>query len=540
MTNAPLRILLIDDSLDDQTLVVEMLGGGDREFQIKTACDSEESLSLIERWNPDCILLDYWLGNETGMNLLSRIHEIVPHCPVIVLTGNGSEKVAAASIKCGALEYFRKSDLNISDIRKSIRNAIEVANEQREVARRADDLQRLGRLDALGDLAGGLAHDFNNLMTITQYAVTMGLKETKSGVVRSHLNSALDSLQRGAELTERLRAFAAHQPATVSARRIGDVIATFVTLVSSAIDDHIRMETIADNPDITVECDQSQLDHALVNLALNARDAIRQSGKGGLIELRIAAAQSLIDGVLHPFVEFTLRDDGPGMTRQVHERATDPYFTTKTRGSGTGLGLAMVYGFVQQSHGEFAIDTEVGAGTAVRFRLRQGKPMRAAKLASAPDRPCSASIEPPSDRPPRILLVDDELLLLLEAALIIRDFGFEVLEASSGAEALTMIDPKKPVDLLLTDVQMPGMDGFALAKAARAKQPDIKVIYFSGYTGFSDGDMGPIRAPLITKPCSPNELERRLRDALSPAQESEIHPPSLPADPSPHSSSPLA
>lgn len=511
MTDTACRILVIDDSPADQALVTDLLCHEDPGFEVRTAFTQAQALSVIDAWDVDCVLVDYWLETETGTELMQSIRKVDPFCPVIMLTGNGSEKTAAAAIKGGAFEYLGKSELSRASLVTAIRNAVALAAHNRDLARKDDEMKRASRLDALGELAGGLAHDFNNLLTTAHYAITLGLKDASSGPARAHLNNALDSLSRGARLTERLRTFAAHQGGEARPRRIGDVLANFAAFAVPALGERIRIETSADDPEATVVCDQFQLDQALFNLALNARDAIFEGRGSGRVALSVASTLAAVEGPMGPFVEFTLTDDGSGMTRNVHERATDPYFTTRRRGPGTGLGLSMVYGFVQQSGGELRIETARGTGTSVTMRLKPGRraPAMAARL--PPPQPCRIDARP---RRPRILLVDDELLLLMEAALIIRDFGYDVMEASSGAEALTMIDPQRPVDLLLTDVHMPGMDGFTLANAARSKQPCLKVLYFSGYTGFTETDMGDVPAPVVSKPCSPRELENRLREIL--------------------------
>ncbi len=458
----------------------------------------------------DCILLDYWLGADEGSHLIPQFEAANPFCPVIMLTGQGSEQVAATAFKRGAVDYMSKRDLSAGAIADKIATAIEAAKREKMHNDRQDELKRANRLDALGELAGGLAHDFNNLLATAQYAITLARKSVPSSKAQRHLADALAVIETGADLTQRLKSFASSQPNAATARPVGAVLEHFLKLVSAAMGEDIKIVTVADDPASLVHCDQGQLIQALVNLALNAREAMLQSGKGRQIRLDVKSTRSAVDGANRPLLSFTVEDDGPGMTREVHRRAADPYFTTKERSPGRGLGLAMTYGFVQQCDGEFSIETELGKGTKVRMALpMEEAPLRVRSPAAA-NQPCRID----KARRARILMVDDELLLLAEAAEIVRDFGFDVLEASSAAEALTMIDPDKPIDLLLTDVHMPRMNGFQLAKAVRSQLPDVKILYFSGYTGYSEADMGDVIAPLVNKPCVPEELQTRIVSLL--------------------------
>lgn len=503
------RILLVEDNVEDQNLLCAALAGHVHSYEILCAGNGPEALRTCGDEEIDCILLDYWLGTERGDALIPQFRALAPYCPVIMLTGQGSEEAAASSFKRGASDYLRKGDLSADAIVTKVAFAIDQARKARIRSEQREELERSNRLDALGELSAGLSHDFNNLLATAQYAISLALKHTPQGTARRHLADALSVLDKGADLTRRLKSFASCGPTEATGRPVGEVLEHFIELVETTLGDQIRVETRADQPDLQVRCDQSQLIQALVNLALNSRDAIVHSGIGSKVSLTVEEGRSELDGAARPFLRFSVSDDGPGMSREVSNRVTDPYFTTKERAPGRGLGLAMVYGFVMQSEGEFAIETEPGKGTHVSLGLPLDEASRSAATMPQADRPCSVE-----QSRPRILMVDDELLLLTEAAEIVRDFGFDVIEASSAAEALTMIDPDDPIDLLLTDVQMPRMNGFQLARAARERVADLKVLYFSGYTGYSRADMGDVVAPVVTKPCVPEELHRRIAAVL--------------------------
>lgn len=516
MPDTARRILVVDDCPQDQTLIETLLTPRADIAAVRYASDGDAALAVLGSEPIDCVLLDYYLNGESSTGTLARIKAFDPCLPIVTLTGMGSEMIVAEVLKSGAADYLNKAQLDAARLGDCLDRAIGAAAEARDQARRQNALERSSRLEALSELAGGLMHDFNNLFTTLDYAIRLGLKTTTAPQARHHLTNALSVLGRGSELTQRLGTFATRHAVLASARRVGDILRDFEDLVRPTLGTRIGITCTAEDPDALLHCDQSQLEHALINLALNAREAFQRSGTGAAIAVRVSAPPPGEDGARPPWLDLVVSDDGPGMTAEVRERAADPYFTTKVRGTGTGLGLAMVYGFVQQHGGEFELTAEPGGGTSVRMRLpstgRAVKPVRHHKPAER---------TPMADRAPtaprrrhRLLLVDDEVLLLLEAAEIIRDFGYDVCEASSGAEALAMIDPDNPVDLLLTDVQMPGMNGFELASAARAVLPDLKVLYFSGYTGYSDADMGAVIAPVISKPCIPQELVDTVRALL--------------------------
>lgn len=515
-------ILVVDDNPQDRRLIEELFENGrDDAPRVVGAASGEEALAALDAEPVDCVLLDYMLAGESGADIIARIHTFDHFMPIVMMTGMGSEQVVVEVLQKGACSYLNKADLSVDTLAETIGKAIEDGIARRDAARRETELKRSSRLDALSELAGGLVHDFNNLFTTLDYAIRLSLKANSPKSAHHHLTNALSVLKRGSELTQRLGSFAAHHAVVASARRVGDVLRDFEEMIRPTLRPSIDIAASADDPDALVHCDQSQLEHALINLTVNAREAIQRAGTGRLVRVHVSTLPPLEDGRPAPWLDVTVTDDGPGMSREIAERAADPYFTTKMRGTGTGLGLAMVYGFVHQYGGEFEILSEPERGTAVRMRLpstgRAVKPIRRGRPAERD--PAGASVAAraapaaPSRRH-RLLLVDDEVLLLMEAAEILRDFGYDVAEASSGAEALSMIDPDSPIDLLLTDVQMPGMNGFELAKAARTRLPGLKVLYFSGYTGYSDADMGSVVAPVVTKPCIPQELVDTIRALL--------------------------
>lgn len=299
----------------------------------------------------------------------------------------------------------------------------------------------------------------------------------------------------------------------------------------------MRFESV--DPEVWVFCDSAQLENALLNLILNSRDAILRSAKGSSISVSArlvsgvskdltledgregswfgagmqserSAEASRRDGSQQRYVELSVTDDGPGMSAEVRRRSVDPFFTTKATNSGTGLGLSMVYGFVQQSDGAMRIYSEPGHGTTVQLLLPSG-------TASGPkEQPISTPLLA-DGKSQRIVLVEDEPELLLMTEALVSELGYVVDAFASPSSALGALEAGVKCDLLITDVVMPGgINGFELAKQVRALRPGVPILYMSGYTGLAEGEMGEVVAPVLQKPCAPADLAAEIRSALPP------------------------
>lgn len=398
-------------------------------------------------------------------------------------------------------------------------------------------IERRSRLDALGQLTGGIAHDFNNLMATTLYAVELLKSEPITDRGKRIIDTAVASVRRGNELTNRLLAFAKRQPGAARSKPVGDVFLDLRALVEPTIEEMIDLTFVDPPSDLFVFCDQVQLDNSLLNIIINSRDAILRSGKGNSIRVEVRAVSEIDvglsdeerspdtysgegrravreqdslreDGRAQRYVEFAVSDNGPGMSPEVKRRAIDPFFTTKDANSGTGLGLSVVYGFVQQSDGELRIYSEDGEGTTVRLLLPRGTAM------NAKEDPVEREAMP-RGRGQTILLVEDEATLLAMMRETLQMLGYNVISAPSGRNAVELIEAGTKFDLLLTDVVMPGgIGGFELARDVRQRFPDMPVIYMSGYTGFSDEEMGEVVAEMVPKPSAPSEIATKIWQAL--------------------------
>ena len=400
--------------------------------------------------------------------------------------------------------------------------AAEAALEREGMQRREAEamLRHSQKMDAIGQLTGGVAHDFNNLLTIISgnleiaqrslAAWSEGSRERLGRVVANAASGA----QRAAMLTQRLLAFARRQPL--------DPKLTDVSHLITGMSDFFR-RTLGENIDLVirgsatlwqVEVDPSQMETAILNLVVNAKDAM--AGKGSLT---IETSNSFIDEnysqqnadiPVGQYVEIAVSDTGIGMSREVQEKAFDPFFTTKEPGQGTGLGLSQVYGFVRQSGGHVKIDSVPGEGTSVKIHLPRAHV--AAPSVKEGDLPAVAS--PGSES---ILVVEDEADVRSYLVETLRDLNYRVREASDGAAALALFeaDPSR-IDLLLTDIVMPGMNGRQLADELRHRQAELKVLFITGYSRDAVVHQGRLDSgvSLLQKPFSQMLLAARIRDIL--------------------------
>jgi PAS domain S-box-containing protein len=383
------------------------------------------------------------------------------------------------------------------------RAAQEALRESQEALQRANAaLFQSQKMQAIGQLTGGIAHDFNNLLAVLSSGLDVMAMSPDARGDPKLMETMRRAVSRGSTLTQQLLAFARKQPLNPENCNVNALVGGFESVLRRAVPGTISFD-IELQPDLgTVSVDAQRLEAALLNLVVNARDAMPQ---GGTLQLRSDAVTLAAGdvGTLGPgrYVRLVLKDDGCGMTPDVQARAFEPFFTTKEVGRGTGLGLSQVYGFISQSGGEVVLSSEPGRGTSFAIYL---------PAIDAEARP--ASRETAAEK---VLIVEDEPELLALAASLFRSIGYDVLTADNGADAARIMERGEGVDILFTDVVMPNMTGIELARWASEHHPEIKVVLTSGYPvpALAEDHGGIDRYAFVNKPYRLAELAKALRSA---------------------------
>jgi two-component system, NtrC family, sensor kinase len=376
------------------------------------------------------------------------------------------------------------------------------------------NLRQTQKMDAVGQLTGGIAHDFNNLLTIIIGNLQMALKREHEAKVQRMLSNALSGAERAAALTKRLLSFSRRQPLDPRPVDANRLIAGLSDLLNRTLGERVSIETVASAGLWQTEVDTAELESSIINLAINARDAMPDGGK-----LTIETGNAYLDEDycqifedLKPgqYVMISVTDTGCGMPGDIADKATEPFFTTKPAGEGTGLGLSQVYGFVKQSGGHLRIYSELGEGTTVRLYLPRC-------LSSAPELvPASPGEGPQQGSGETILVVEDDPNVRAYVVEALSGVGYRVVEAGDAEAALTVFASNSEIQLLLTDVVMPGMNGRALADAVRQSHPSVKTLFMTGYSRNAIVHQGRLDpgVSLIQKPFSQATLAARIRSLL--------------------------
>ncbi|HEV2623341.1 MAG TPA: PAS domain S-box protein [Frateuria sp.] len=398
------------------------------------------------------------------------------------------------------------------------RDVSEQKEQARALAQAEAALRQSQKMEAVGHLTGGIAHDFNNMLAVVIGSLDMLRRRLpEGGPERRHAGNAMEAADRAATLTQRLLAFARQQPLSPKPVDANALVAGMYELLRHAIGADIRLDVLLADELWPTLADANQLENAILNLAVNARDAMPGGGRLTIetanvtLDKRYAAGHADVEP--GDYVSITVTDAGVGMPPEVARRAFDPFFTTKQTGQGTGLGLSQVYGFVKQSGGHVAIYSEPGHGTSVKVYLPR-------MTGEAAEQETGVSAAPlPAGRQELVLLVDDEPAVRQINAEALRELGYRVLEADGAVGALDMLDAHPDVALLLTDVVMPDIDGRRLAAEARRRRPGLKVLFTTGYSPAAVQHNGKLDAdaPLLGKPYTLDELGRKLRQVLEGA-----------------------
>jgi signal transduction histidine kinase len=515
---------------------------------VGVAASGERVLHLINQMQPDVVLMDIHIeGAMDGIETADRI-PVDLLVPVVYLTAYSDEETLARARDTRPYGYLvkpftprelhatiqmvlerRRADMASRDSAARLEQIVEARTEQLIVANRElkeqtaarikveQNLRQVQKMEAVGQLTGGLAHELNNLLTVVMGNLDFIRSEPNDEVrVRSRADNARTALERAARLIKQLLIFARRQimrPVNVDLNRL---IAEFDKLFVYSPGKEIELITRLD-PHLAPSClDPAQFESAILNLVMNARDAITGAGRIIIethsVELGPDFAAENTEVVPGSYVMVTVSDTGGGISPDIMSRVFDPFFTTKDVGEGAGLGLSEVYGFIRESGGHVKIDSTVGVGTTVRLYL----PCSAKALVEAELGNSSVLARTTSSAVTVLVVEDDELVLALVAD-ILREFGYRLFTAGDAAAALVILNGVEPIDILFSDVSMPGgMNGVQLAGEARRLRPQIRVLLTSGYPPTTLASQHGLESsmPLLGKPYRPQELIDSFRIVL--------------------------
>jgi len=376
-------------------------------------------------------------------------------------------------------------------------------------------LRQAQKMEAVGQLTGGIAHDFNNMLAVVVGGLDLARRRLtqETEVVQRHLDNAMEGATRAAELTRRLLAFARAEPLLPEQIDLGELIKGMSSLLDRSLGEIVRIETDIEPGLWQVHCDRSQVENAILNLAVNARDAMPEGGV-----LRIAASnQTLADGeageaAAGRYVRIRVTDEGCGIAPQVLERVFEPFFTTKEVGKGTGLGLSQIFGFARQSGGDVTIDSTVGIGTTVSLYL----PRRAEALTVVEDAtPRQPSGPAPIPDEEAILVVEDDRRVRMSTIAALEELGYRTIACESGEEAIVILARRRDIRLIVTDIVMPGMSGTDLVATVAPLYPHVGVLFVTGYTGDAGGADKLAGYQVLRKPFTIARLSAAVNAALS-------------------------
>ena len=378
-----------------------------------------------------------------------------------------------------------------------------------------EHLRQAQKVESIGKLAGGVAHDFNNLLTSVMGFIDLARGEVApDSVVAEYLTGAMQAAERGAALTQQLLAFARKKIVRPTALDLNQTLQRMASMLQRLVGEELTLELLLSETGAVVKVDAGSLEQVIMNLVVNARDAIRGAGRITLrtqqVTLDVGARRLLPDLTAGDYVTLSVSDTGMGMSPDVVARVFEPFFTTKPVGQGTGLGLAVCHGIVRQAGGSIAVESEFGAGSLFRVYLPRATEAVEAEVAHGELGPRARGRE-------TLMIVEDEATILRMARTALHALGYRVLTASDGVEAVALLkDGAEPVHLVFTDVVMPRMGGAELAAQVRDLRPGIRVLFSSGHTEDSIVERGVLRdgVDFLQKPYTPATLARKIRELL--------------------------
>jgi len=542
ITSVQMRVLYIEHNSMDVELTLRHFADAAPQFEIDAVHTSNDALTRLRQQPPyDAVLADLRMPDQNGLDFVREAkHLHIPLPPFIILSGKGDEAAAIASLKLGATDYVTKrpgyldtlpctidraiTHDRLNRLNRQLRTELD-EHKQAEIERQnlEEQLRVSQKLEAIGKLAGGIAHDFNNMLNIIlgygQFAIE---KLPLDSPIRSDVETMIKAANKAARLTHQLLAFSRKQMLQPMPLDLNVIITAIDKMLRRILGEDIELvHSLA--PDLgVVMADQDQIEQVLMNLVINARDAMPEGGK-----LTVETCNVEIDNeysahhvAMKPgqYVMMAVTDTGYGMDEQTKSKIFEPYFTTKENGKGTGLGLSTVYGVIRQSGGNVWVYSEPGQGTTFKIYFPRELSAEALVQVTPAVKTCTGGTE-------TILLVEDEEAVRNLTKRILSTAGYCVLTAANGNEALEIFKThQKEIHLLLTDIVMPQMGGKVLAEQLLRIMPKLKVIFMSGYADNAITTQGLLdnNTLFIGKPFSATDMLRKIREAFGHEEKAHV------------------
>jgi two-component system, cell cycle sensor histidine kinase and response regulator CckA len=530
----PLHLLHLEDDPIDADLITTTLTEGNIPCQSQVVDTRQAFVAALKEGRMDLILADYSIPGFDGMTALTLARQHCPDVPFLFVSATIGEELAIDAMHQGATDYVLKQRLGrlVPSVQRALRGLDDRAERKRaEEALRQSEKQfrQSQKMEAVGRLAGGIAHDFNNLLTVIMgYSQVLLTELGPQHPLRGKIDETLKAGERAATLIRQLLTFSSKQSLDPKILSLNTAVTSLESLLRRLIGEDIQLVCTLDPANGRLRADQAQLEQVLVNLIVNARDAMP---KGGTLTIETAQVELTRSPVYHlspllpgSYVRLAVSDTGCGMDRKTQSHIFEPFFTTKGEGKGSGLGLSTVYGIVTQCGGAIDVTSRVGYGT--RFDLYFPSAESDILITTAPIQ----LVGQPQRGTETILFVEDEPSVRMLVRDELRKLGYRVLEAKNGIEACLLATQQAgSFQLLLTDVVMPGMAGRELAQHLSVIKPDLRTLFISGYlddVGIMAGQEEGMSS-FLQKPFTPEVLARAVRnllDANAPSEKTGASP----------------
>ena len=504
-----IRILHLEDDPVDAEIVNYALKTDQAGFQIEQVKTEQSFVSALDQNGFDLVLADYSMPGFDGLSALDMVREKHPEIPCILVSGAVGEEIAVECLQRGAADYILKD--RMSRLVPAVQRALREASERVERRKLEEQMIQSQRMETIGQLAAGIAHDFNNVLSVvTGFSELLSMEATNE-THRGYADTIRQAAERAASLTRQLLIFSRKQTPQASILNPNEVIRDMEKMLRRLVEESIEVSISPGRDIYAVKADAGHLWQLLMNLVVNARDAMPTGGRLKIATRNAAVATLGPPSCPEDYVVISVTDTGTGMTEAVKSRLFEPFFTTKPPGKGTGLGLATCQTIARQCGAHIDVVSEVGRGSRFDVYIPRAE--------SAPA-PRGGNVR--RDSMPRgtetVLLVEDEPTVRDLARLILEHQGYHVISACHGKDGLELARAygDGPIELVVTDVVMPHMDGPTMSKAVKGIFPGIKTLFTSGYTedavirkGAFDSDTA-----FLAKPYTPIALARKVREML--------------------------